>query len=239
MAHNPGQLHPMKRFWLTKNSNIPIRFQGWDRQSILDDMGTFPVEIDDWLELVRDGKVIQAPGALGTTGVGLLLDGKAGMGKTTHAVVAATEFILGLPDDEAAMEKMLHAEEGQIGHKFQAVKYSTFPDFLSLKKSVFDADADEKKRMNLIMDGYHGRASEDWLNIRLLIIDDLGKERGTTYEDAAFDELLRSRYDKGLPTIVTTNVDRENWAGQYGEAMGSFVFEAFQQVNIVSKDLRK
>lgn len=238
MAHNVAQLSKEKRFWLAKGSNIPIRFQGWDRQSIIDDLGTFPVEIDDWLDDIKAGKVIMAPGALGTTGVGLLLDGAAGLGKTTHAVVAATEFVLGLPDDTNEIAKLIHAEEGSVGHKFNILKYTTFPDFLSFKKSVFDADADEKKRMNLIIDGYHGRAAEDWLNVRLLIIDDLGKERGTTYEDAAFDELLRSRYDKGLPTIVTTNVNRENWKDQYGDAMGSFVYEAFHQVKITSKDLR-
>lgn len=238
MAHNPATQSLLKRHWLTKNSNIPIRFHGWDRQSILDDMGTFPVEIDEWLEEVAAGKVVLAPGALGTTGVGLLFDGGPGMGKTTHAAVAAMEFILRLPDNDAEMAKVLHFNEGELGKKSNIVKYVTFPDYLALKKSVFDADADEKRRVNLIIEGYHGRASEDWLNIRLLVIDDLGKERGTTFEDAAFDELLRSRYDRGLPTIVTTNVNRDNWKDQYGDAMGSFVFEAFKRVKITSKDLR-
>ena len=90
------------------------------------------------------------------------------------------------------------------------------------------------------MDGFHGRAKEDWLNVRVLVIDDLGKEyKGAGYNDASFDEVLRSRYDKGLPTIITTNVPRENWAAHYGEAMGSFAYEAFNRVEITGKDLRK
>ena len=34
----------------------------------------------------------------------------------------------------------------------------------------------------------------------------LGKEYGSKYDDSSFDEILRLRYDKSLPTIVTTNV---------------------------------
>jgi DNA replication protein DnaC len=236
--YNLNELNPLKRFWLTRNSNIPIRFQGWDRESVLKDLGSFPVEIDEWVSDMASGKVILAAGGLGVTGVGLLFDGAPGMGKTTHAVVAANQFVINLPDDKEQLEAVLHTKEGELGHKLQVIKYTTFPEFLALKKSVFDADADEKRRVNLVLEGYHGRSSEDWLNVRLLIIDDLGKERGTSYEDSSFDELLRSRYDKGLPTIVTTNVNRENWKDQYGDAMGSFVYEAFHQVKIISKDLR-
>jgi DNA replication protein DnaC len=236
--YNLNEVNPLKRFWLTKNSNIPIRFQGWDRESVINDLGSFPVEIDEWVSDMVAGKVILAAGGLGVTGVGLLFDGAPGMGKTTHAVVAANQFVLNLPDDKEQLEAVLHTKEGELGHKLQVIKYTTFPEFLALKKSVFDADADEKRRVNLVLEGYHGRSAEDWLNVRLLIIDDLGKERGTNYEDSSFDELLRSRYDKGLPTIVTTNVNRENWKDQYGDAMGSFVYEAFHQVKITSKDLR-
>lgn len=238
MAYNPIELDPLKRFWLTKSSNIPVRFQGWDRESIVNDLGSFPIEIDEWISDMVAGKVIRAAGNLGVTGVGLLFDGNPGMGKTTHAVVAANQFVLDLPTNPEKLAEVLHVKDGALGHKLQVLKYTTFPEFLSLKKSVFDADADEKRRLNLIIEGYHGRSEEDWLNVRLLIIDDLGKERGTTYEDSAFDELLRSRYDKGLPTIVTTNVNRDNWKDQYGDAMGSFVYEAFHQVKIVSKDMR-
>jgi DNA replication protein DnaC len=239
MTYNIATLNPMKRFWLAKNSNIPIRFQGWDRQSILDDMGSFPEEIDDWLDDMSKGNVILNPGGVGVTGVGLLFDGAPGMGKTTHAVIAATQFILNLPDEEEEMNKVLRFQEGHLGQKSRVVRYYTFPEFLALKKATFDADLDERRKLNSHLEGLHGRSSEDYLNVRILIIDDLGKEKGSKYEDVAFDELLRARYDRGLPTLVTTNVNRDNWAIQYGDAMGSFAFEAFKQVRIVSKDLRK
>jgi hypothetical protein len=32
---------------------------------------------------------------------------------------------------------------------------------------------------------------------------------------------------------------REDWENQYGEAMGSFAFEAFRRVEIIGEDRRK
>jgi DNA replication protein DnaC len=115
----------------------------------------------------------------------------------------------------------------------------TVPDFITRKKAMIDADPDQRREMNYIMEGFHGRAKMDHLNVRVLVLDDLGKELSSDYNVAGFDELLRSRYDKGLPTIVTTNLTREQWGRKYGEAMGSFVYEAFNRVIIGSKDLRR
>jgi DNA replication protein DnaC len=77
------------------------------------------------------------------------------------------------------------------------------------------------------------------MNVRVLVLDDLGKEYGSKYDDYSFDDILRSRYDKGLPTIVTTNKSREAWGTAYSEAMGSFAHEAFVRVKLVGEDLRK
>lgn len=42
-----------------------------------------------------------------------------------------------------------------------------------------------------------------------LVIDDYGVEYGSNWEEAKFDELMTSRYSRGLPTVVTTNKDFE------------------------------
>jgi DNA replication protein DnaC len=229
----------MKQAWLQKTSNFPIRYQGWNKDRIVESSGKFPAEIDDWLDDMLAGDVIRSPGNLGSTGVGLLFDGGPGEGKTTHAVVAAIEFIRRLPEDEYDAAKILHAKSSDFGRQLRAVYFLTFPEFLAIKKAAFDSDGEERREANRVIDGFHGRAKEDWLNVRLLVIDDLGKENGSRYDDTSFDELLRSRYDKGLPTIITTNVMREDWALQYSEAMGSFAHEAFHRVRIINKDLRK
>lgn len=237
MTYELGELSTLKRQWLFRNSNIPRRFMGWEPSDIKASTGSYPVMIDEWLESVYDGEVIKNVGGLGTTGVGLLFDGGPGLGKTTHAVTTAMEFVRNLPEDQAV--KILGASPTESLMSMRPIYYLTFPEFLSRKKAIMDASDDVRSEWIREMEGFHGRSKEDHLNVRLLILDDLGKEYGSQYNDSSFDEILRARYDKALPTIITTNVPREKWAAQYGEAMGSFAHEAFRRVVITGKDLRR
>lgn len=232
-------LSSLKRHWIIKNSNIPSRFFGMTPQDVIERTGKFAPQIDVWLEQVLDGKVIKSIGGLGTTGVGLLFDGDPGLGKTTHAVLSLLEFVRRLPDDKDAANSILKYEQGEYGFDARPVYYMTFPDFLHRKKAMIDASPEARRTMQLEMDGLHGRAIDDYLNVRILVLDDLGKEYGSDYNVAGFDEVLRSRYDKALPTIITTNTARDKWGSKYGDAMGSFVYEAFKRVIIGEKDLRR
>jgi DNA replication protein DnaC len=184
------------------------------------------------------GQVIKQIGHIGVNGVGLLFDGGPGIGKTTHAVVAAMEFVRRLPDTDAEAAKVLGMSASDFGLGARPVYYMTYPEFLSRKKATFDSDFEDKKHSVYEIDGFHGRSKFDWLNVRILVIDDLGKEYGSKYDDSSFDEILRLRYDKALPTIITTNVKLENWEAEYKEAMASFANEAFIRVPIVGADLR-
>jgi len=239
LTYDISKLPATKRHWLVRGANIPRRFLGLGPEDIIARTGEFPVEIEDWLEQVLAGEVIKQIGGLGTTGVGLLFDGGPGLGKTTHAVTTLMEIIRRLPENEDQAREILGMSATDYGMQSRPVYYMTFPEFLSRKKALMDADPDTKKELYREMEGFHGRAKEDHLNVRILVLDDLGKEYGSKYDDTSFDEILRSRYDKALPTIITTNVSRERWAAQYGEAMGSFAFEAFTRVRILGEDLRK
>jgi DNA replication protein DnaC len=86
------------------------------------------------------------------------------------------------------------------------------------------------------MEGVFGDAGNN--SVSLLVIDDLGKEHRTAtgWAENTFDAVLRSRYNAGLPTIVTTNVPLKNWGEVYGEAMESFAHEAFLPINVVSME---
>jgi len=231
-----NKLSSLKRHWLLRTSNIPRRLLGLEPSDIVQKTGYFPDEIKDWIDSVVEGHAVKNIGNLGTNGVGLLFDGGPGIGKTTHAVVAAMEVIRRLPDDDELVCKILGIKNSDFGMSFRPIHYLTYPEFLSLKKSTFGNDPDQKVLDEL--DGFHGRSKFDWLNVRILVIDDLGKEYGSKYDDASFDEILRLRYDKALPTIVTTNVKLENWEAKYSEAMASFAQEAFVQVPIIGSDLR-
>ena len=233
-----SELSSVKRHWLLKTSNIPGRFIGLEPADIVAKTGSFNPDVSDWIDTVLEGSVIKNIGHIGTTGVGLLFDGVPGLGKTTNAVVAAMEILRRLPEDDASAARILGMKREDYGIKSRPIYYLTYPEFLSRKKSTFDADPDDKRQMTYEMDGYHGRSNYDWLNVRVLVIDDLGKEYGSKYDDTSFDEILRLRYDRGLPTIVTTNVKLENWESQYGAAMASFAKEAFNRVTILGDDLR-
>ena len=240
MSYDVFSMGPVKQQWLLRNSNIPRRFLGMDKTDLIEKSGKFPAEIDIWLENVLNKQVIKTIGGIGTTGTGLLFDGAPGLGKTTHAVVTAVEFVRSLPDDSREARNILKFKEQDYGLNCRPIYYMTYPEFLSRKKAMFDADPETKKEMFLEMEGFHGRAKEDHMNVRVLVLDDLGKEyKGSGFNDASFDEILRSRYDRALPTIITTNVMREDWENQYGEAMGSFAFEAFRRVEIIGEDRRK
>jgi DNA replication protein DnaC len=203
-------------------------------------LSKFPDEINDWLSDVASGDAIKSIGNLNVNGVGLLFDGGPGLGKTTHAVVAAMELIRNLPDDPEQARKILqYTNQSDYGMLSRPIYYLTYPEYMSRKKATFDADPEEKREMNRQIEGFHGRAKEDWLNVRVLILDDLGKEYGSKYDDASFDEILRSRYDRALPTIVTTNEMLENWGAKYSNAMESFANEAFHRVRLGGKDLRR
>jgi DNA replication protein DnaC len=236
MSYDINSLSPMKKFWLLKNSNIPRRFLGFGPEDTEEKSGPFPGVLDAWIDDVLEGKIIKGVGNIGTTGVGLLFDGSPGIGKTTHAVVAAMEVVKRIPEEDIA--RVFHYDQSQVGHTIRPIYYTTYPEFLSKKKSTFDAAPEDRREMNYELDGLHGRSKFDWLNVRILIIDDLGKEYGSKYDDTSFDEILRIRYDKGLPTIVTTNVLLDQWADKYGEAMGSFANEAFIKVNMIGDDKR-
>jgi DNA replication protein DnaC len=240
MTYDIGQLEAFKRQWIFNNSNIPRRFMGMEPADIISRMGSFPNTIDKWLDSALEGDIIKAIGGIGKTGVGLLFDGAPGLGKTTHAVTTLMEFVRRLPEEQEDALKILRGNPAELGYNARPIYYMTFPEFLSRKKALFEADEDSKRNLYLEMEGFHGRAKEDHLNVRVLVLDDLGKEyKGAGFNDASFDEVLRSRYDKGLPTIITTNINRDNWAGQYGEAMGSFAHEAFRRVVLTGHDLRQ
>lgn len=233
------QLTSLKRHWILKNSNIPSRFFGMTPQDVVERTGKFAPQIDMWLDEVLEGNVIKNIGGLGTTGVGLLFDGEPGLGKTTHAVLSLLELVRRLPDEREEANKVVKYEQGEYGFDARPIYYMTFPEFIHRKKALIDADSAVKRNLQLELDGLHGRAEDDYLNVRVLVLDDLGKEYGSEYTVTGFDEILRSRYDKALPTIITTNTPRDKWKEKYGDAMGSFVYEAFKRVIIGEKDLRR
>lgn len=178
-----------------------------------------------WIALVNSGKVIKARGEQ-TCGMGLLLVGNPGHGKTTLASTALQELLRGIPRDVIGTPERFPIRPGY---------FTDYPRFLRLQKRQWDPDADETEAS--LVEGLYGDAP-DHLNVKILVLDDLGKEYRTAsgWSENTFDALLRSRFNAGLPTIITTNVPLQQWADVYGAPMASFAYEAFFPYVITSKE---
>jgi len=96
--------------------------------------------------------------------------------------------------------------------KNYSVIYGSAPDLLrKIEKEHFGRDADTNT-VELLQ-------SAD-----LLILDDLGAEFESQFYSSAFYNLLNSRINAGLPTIISTNLTRKQIESRYGERIISRIF---------------
>jgi DNA replication protein DnaC len=174
-----------------------------------------------WCELVRKGQIINRPGEA-RSGLGVMLAGEPGHGKTTLASVALQELIRTIPQDVFTPSTSLPIRLG---------RFMDYPKLLRVQKESWSDEelADEVK-------AFFGDSPRKEENVQVFVLDDLGKEYRTAnhWAENQFDALLRSRFNSGLPTIVTTNVPLKDWGSVYGESMGSFAHEAFLPLVIES-----
>ena len=191
------------------NAGLPIKTLGKELSDL--DNGPAVELVKSWVETVSSGMVIKSPGSP-SSGLGIMLVGLPGHGKTTLASVALQELIRSMP-----------FETKQPG------LFMDYPKFLRYQKASWGSDEDADS----FIDRIYGDTKQ---SVEVFILDDLGKEYRTStgWAENTFDALLRSRFNAGLPTIVTTNVPLKNWASQYGEAMGSFAYEAFVPIEVKS-----
>ena len=189
-------------------ANLPMKSIGMELSDL--DNGPAADKVKIWLEQVQAGVVIKSPGSP-FSGLGLLLVGLPGHGKTTLASVAVQELIRTMPFDTE-----------------QPALFMDYPKFLRLEKTAFSDPSVEDDLRKIYGDDRH--------SIPLFILDDLGKEYRTQagWAENVFDALLRARFNTGLPTIVTTNVKTSKWRATYSEAMASFAHEAFMWVEVES-----
>lgn len=81
------------------------------------------------------------------------------------------------------------------------------------------------------------------VNTELLILDDLGIERDTSYAKEQVYNIINSRYLKHKPTIITTNLPYENITGNYEsveyQRIYSRILEMCLPIMVVGNDYRK
>lgn len=73
----------------------------------------------------------------------------------------------------------------------------------------------------------------------LLILDDLGAEFATQFTVAALYNIINTRMLKGLPVIISTNLDMKELEGKYTQRIASRIIGAFIPLYFCGKDIRQ
>jgi DNA replication protein DnaC len=221
---------PLRRKTWTKIANIPRARLGWELSDCKAITAPDLKLIRSWISKVKDGSVIRADGKA-TCGKGLLFVGSPGHGKSTLALAMIQEMIRELTLDAFSVS------EGKS--LVMPCYFATFNDIVDLKGELMGEYTPEQERLFL---GMHGECKDDAYNIRVLVVDDVGKEHasGSGWQRTMLHHILRTRFNNGLPTIVTTNLPVKAWISNYGDATGSFIHEAFVTIELesIEGDLR-
>lgn len=104
------------------------------------------------------------------------------------------------------------------------VKFGGFIDILDSVKKSFDTDED---------------VITELVNVPLLVIDDLGKEKQTEWSNSILYQVINRRYENFLPVIITTNEDMGTLERNIGKATLSRLIEMCDGVKMDGKDYRR
>ena len=168
----------------------PLRF----RERRLDDYHPVTASAGRALEAARRF----ASGEIGS----LVLAGPTGAGKTHLAVCAAGDrfaaeldawTVLPIINDPAPWEKPRKAQRAPEGPDWCSV-----PELIVGLRSDMDRDREDR--------GWGERAEELARHRGIVILDDLGREKVSDWTGETIYTLVNGRYERVLPTIVTTNL---------------------------------
>lgn len=218
-----------RRSWI-QIADIPVNRAGWEFSDCTGADLTQVGMIQHWLNSVKSGNVIRSKAP--SCGMGLFLYGEPGHGKTTLALVALQALM---------READLNAFSVEYGKTLSRPCYFiTYSSLLELKGATMNTPTDEELSL---WTGILGENGHDAFNVRVLVIDDVGKEHTAVsgWQKTMLHHVLRTRFNLGLPTIVTSNIPLSAWGAAYGDATESFAREAFMAVRLESPkgDLRK
>lgn len=220
---------PVRRRTWVQTAAIPKARLGWVLGDCTDAPDTALKPVRGWLRLALEGEyILKAGGA--KCGRGILFYGEPGRGKTTLALAVIQEILTTFPIEAFV------PQEGKV--IVRPCYFSTFNGILDLKGKLMDSPTEAEETLYA---GILGESRDDAYNIRVLVIDDIGKEHTSLsgWQSNMLHHILRTRFNNGLPTIVTSNIEKEDWAASYGEATGSFIKEAFVYIPVDgTKDLR-
>lgn len=98
---------------------------------------------------------------------------------------------------------------------------------------------------NSLQKEHFGRAETDEqyeamvLECDLLVIDDLGAEFSTQFTNAALYNIINTRINSGLPTIISTNLDFKGIEERYTRRISSRIIGEYAALNFIGADVRQ
>lgn len=102
-------------------------------------------------------------------------------------------------------------------------------DALNTIKESFDTKADHPGKSLL----------KRMKSIGLLIVDDIHQEKGSDWVREQFFIVINTRYNNGLPTIITSQWPLEDVGQRYGQQIESRLAETCQVIEFTGEDRRK
>lgn len=158
------------------------------------------------------------------TGMGMLLHGDPGTGKSVAAAMVIKQVV-------------------EFGHSGWFLPSTTLENMLHRQmdiSAVLRKDDDLRDETLEAFEQIGLRLDKARMKYFVLCIDDWGRERtgsGQWLQDYV-EGLVRERFNRGLPTILTTNLTVDEISARYGKPWLSFMTEAFAFIDFGSRSFR-
>lgn len=108
----------------------------------------------------------------------------------------------------------------------------TFMEYITEYTRLWNIkNADEKEQAEGMF--YH-----KYKAVEFLVLEEIGKELDTKLSPTVLEDLLRYREERGLVTIICTNLEPKDVIERYGNSVGSLIKGNFTPVRIVGSDKR-
>ena len=112
-------------------------------------------------------------------------------------------------------------------------KRVSFMEYISEYTRIWDS-RNKEEREELEAHFYN-----DYKAVEFLVIEEVGKEIDSKIAVAVLEDCLRYREEKGLPTIICTNLTPQSLVDKYGNSIASLIKGNFTPIQIVGSDKRK
>lgn len=111
-------------------------------------------------------------------------------------------------------------------------KRCTFMEYLNAYTNLWNIkNADDKEQAEGLF--YHNYKATEFL-----VLEEIGKELDNSLAPTVLEDLLRYREERGLVTIICTNLAPKDVVERYGNSIGSLIKGNFEPIKLIGADKR-